>query len=83
VVYDLKPGQHSNIIRGPNRRFWIVKLVGRRENSSLTPADVEKEIKEILKAGKVRQLRAKTLQDLRDQARIEYHKLSVEAFDEQ
>lgn len=82
VVYDLKPGQHSNIIPGPNRRFWIVKLVDRRENQALAFTDVRQEIKDILKDEKVRQLREKTLQDLRNQARIEYYKLSVDDFKE-
>ena len=82
VVYDLKPGEHSSIIRGPNRRFWIVNLVERRENSNLSFADVEKHIKNLLKDAKVEQLRAKTLQELRDKARIEYFKWSVSEFDE-
>lgn len=82
VVYDLKPGEHSGIIRGPNRRFWIVNLVERRENSNLGFADVEKQIKNLLKDAKVEQLRAKTLRDLRDKARIESFKWSVSEFEE-
>jgi len=82
VVYDLKPGEYSGIIRGSNRRFWIVNLVERRENSDLTLADAQKDIKDILKDAKVQELRARTLQDLRDKAHIEYYKLSVSAFEE-
>jgi hypothetical protein len=35
-VYELKAGETSGIIRGPNERFWIVKVVEVRQNASVT-----------------------------------------------
>lgn len=40
VVYGLAAGGTSGVIRGPNRRFWIIQLVARRENPELTFEEV-------------------------------------------
>jgi hypothetical protein len=78
-LYDLKIGEHSGIIRGPNRRFLIFRVVDRRENPDRTFADFEQAIKMILQVEKTRHLRQKALQDLRDRARIEHNAQSLKA----
>jgi parvulin-like peptidyl-prolyl isomerase len=74
VVHGLKPGETSNVIRGPNSRFWIIKLIDRRENPDLTFEQIKPTITGILSDEKARQLREETLRDLRGNARIVYSK---------
>lgn len=74
VVYDLQIGESSDIIRGPNNRFWIVKLIDKRENPDITFEQIQSTITDLLKNEKARRLREDTLQDLRSNARIVYSK---------
>ena len=73
-VYNMKIGEISDIIRGPNKRFWIIKLIDKRENKDLTFEQVKPTIIDILKAEKTQQIRDKTIQELRESARIVYVK---------
>lgn len=74
VVYDLKKGETSDIIRGPNQRFWIIQLIDKREKPDLTYEDVKPAIMAILRDEKIQQLRDRTQRELRDKARIVYSK---------
>ena len=74
VIYDLKQGEVSGVIRGPNSRFWIIKLIDKRENANLTFQYVKPTIVEILKSAKTKTLRGKTDRDLRAKADIVYLK---------
>ena len=82
VVYDLKKGEASGLIRGPNNRFWIVRLVDRRENPDITFESMKPTIMEVLKNARLEKLRAKTGRDLRAQASIVYSKGPVGASQE-
>jgi hypothetical protein len=79
-LYALQVGAHSGILRGPNSRFFIFKVVDRRENPDRTFADVEPAIKMILQIKKTHHLHQKALQELRDGAHIELNAQSLKAF---
>lgn len=72
VVYDLKKGEVSGVIRGPNNRFWIIKLIDKRENPDITFESIKPAIMEVLKNAKIEELREKTDRDLRAKASIVY-----------
>jgi len=74
VVYDMQVGQTSDIIRGPNNRFWIIKLIDKRENNELTFEQLKPMIINVLKNERARQFREEIGQNLRDKARIVYVK---------
>lgn len=79
VVYDLKKGEVSGVIRGPNNRFWIIKLIDRRENPDITFDSIKATIMEVLKNAKIQELREQTDRDLRAKASIVYLEGSAEA----
>lgn len=72
VVDNLQIGDTSDIIRGPKNRFWIIKLIDRRENPEITFEQAKPKITDILKNEKFQRLREETIQELRNQARIVY-----------
>lgn len=72
VVERLAPGQTSAVIRGPNRRFWLVKLVDRRENPAVTFESVRSLVTDKLRAAQSTRLRDAADQALRARARIVY-----------
>ena len=82
VVYDLKKGEVSGVIRGPNNRFWIIKLIDKRENPDITFESIKPTIMEVLKNAKIEELRKQIDRDLRAKASILYLKDPVEAPDE-
>jgi parvulin-like peptidyl-prolyl isomerase len=82
VVYGLKKGEVSGVIRGPNNRFWIIKLVDQRENPDITFESIKPTIMAVLKSAKIEKLREKTDRDLRAKASIVYLKGPVEAVEE-
>ncbi|MFO0630044.1 MAG: peptidyl-prolyl cis-trans isomerase [Polyangiales bacterium] len=68
----LQPGQTSAVIRGPNRRFWILKLLARRQAEGVTFASVRplivQRLTEERRLGARDRLRAELLRG----ARVEY-----------
>ncbi len=82
VVYDLKKGEVSGVILGPNNRFWIIKLIDKRENPDITFESAKPTIMEVLKNLKIEELREKTMRDLRAKASIVYLNGPVEASEE-
>ncbi len=71
TVYDMKPGEMSGILRGPNERFWLVKLLDVKEDEGLTFASVKDAILTDMKAGKVQKSREMLERELRAGAKIE------------
>lgn len=69
-VDALQPGQLSEVIRGPNRRFWIVKLLERRENTSLTFEATRDTIMQVLRDERAIASRARLRETLRRAARV-------------
>ena len=74
AINTMQIGETSELIRGPNKRVWIIKLIDKRENKNLTFEQVKPKIIDVLKNEKARLLREKTVQNLRDNARIVYVK---------
>ncbi len=70
VVYGLKKGEVSGVIRGPNNRFWIIKLIDKRENPDITFESIKPTIMDVLKNAQIQKLRKKIDRDLRAKASI-------------
>lgn len=71
TVYELKPGEMSGILRGPNERFWLIKLVDVREDDALTFDSVKDAILSDMRAGKVQKSRDVLEEELRAGAKVE------------
>ena len=74
VVHDLKNGEVSGVIRGPNHRFWIIKLIDTREDPHMTFESVKPILIGHLKNSKIEGLHEATYRDLRASANIVYAK---------
>ncbi|MCW8853305.1 MAG: peptidyl-prolyl cis-trans isomerase [Gammaproteobacteria bacterium] len=74
AINKMQIGDTSELIRGPNKRVWIIKLIDKRENKDLSFEQLKPKIIDVLKNEKARLLREKTIQNLRDNARIVYAK---------
>lgn len=73
-VYDLKQGEVSEVIRGPNHRFWIIKLIEKRKNPRITFDSVKPIIVAHLKNLRIKGLHESTNQELRANSNIVYAK---------
>jgi len=74
VVYGLSAGEASGVIRGPNNRFWIIKLVDKRDNPAITYEAVKPRIMKMLTNEKVQRLSDQSNRVLREKAQIVYTK---------
>ncbi len=68
----LRVDEVSEVIRGPNRRFWILKLLERRENTELTFASTRATIAQVLRDERAATERTRLHDELRRGARIVY-----------
>lgn len=71
ILPRLKPGETSDLIRGPNRRFWLVQLVDVRVNEALQLSDVRVTLEEELATAKREKLRGQIEETLNKTATIE------------
>lgn len=74
VVYKLQPGQVSDIIEGAGDRYWIVKLVDKREDPATTFDATKARIVAVLERTRVAERRAEVVKKLRQEAKIDYRK---------
>jgi parvulin-like peptidyl-prolyl isomerase len=70
AAFAMKPGEVSGILAGPNDRFWIVKLVERREDSAATFETLRMPITDFLRQTKIEARRAQVEKELHDRAQI-------------
>ena len=70
----LKPGQVSDIIKGPGERFWLIKLVDRTVDSNITFATEKERIVEILRKQKTDELSETMLSQMRTKSKIVFSK---------
>jgi parvulin-like peptidyl-prolyl isomerase len=70
----LKPGQVSDIIKGPNERFWLIKLVDRTVDPNITFATEKERIVEILRKQKTDELSETMLEQMRAKSNIVFPK---------
>ena len=68
----MQPGQVSEVIRGPNRRFWIIKLLHRRQSDDITFETARPIIEQVLSEERRATARDRLRDELRRGARIEY-----------
>lgn len=71
-VYELEAGQTSGIIRGPNQRYWIVKVVEKRTNPDTTFESVREAVVADMGKNGQEAARAAVEAELRKSATIEY-----------
>lgn len=71
TVYDLKPGEMSGVLRGPNERFWLVKLVDTREDADVTFESARAAIESDMAVNRVQRTRDDLQKELLKGARIE------------
>jgi len=67
---NLAVGEISGIIKESNKRYWIIKLVDKRDFTEYNFETAKPKIKAILKQDKVKELRETTISSLRENARI-------------
>ena len=70
VIDRLEVGQVSDIIKGPNDRFWVLKLVNKTVDPKITFATEKERIVEVLYKQKMDELYEKTLTEMRTKAKI-------------
>jgi peptidyl-prolyl cis-trans isomerase C len=68
----LQEGQTSGVIRGPASRFWILKVVGRREDSEGTFDGYRSTVLAALRRERLLTRRQQVLDGLRAKARVEF-----------
>ncbi|MFO0589197.1 MAG: peptidyl-prolyl cis-trans isomerase [Polyangiaceae bacterium] len=71
TLTDLKPGEMSGILRGPNERYWLIKLVESKEDPNVTFESAKEGILLDMKAARQQRLRDGYEKELRDAAKIE------------
>jgi len=72
ALEKLKPGEVSDILRGPKGRQWIIKLVAKERDESITFDQVKPVIVEMLRGEQRRTLRTAAEKARRDHAKIVY-----------
>lgn len=75
----LQIGQTTDVIRGPNHRFWILKLLERHENPALTFEATKDTIMQVLREERATAARARLRETLRRAARVTITPRPVEA----
>jgi peptidyl-prolyl cis-trans isomerase C len=74
VIDRLEPGQTSDIIRGPNERFWVIKLVDKKVDPKITFATEKEKIGELLRKQKTDELSETMLGQMRAKSKIVFPK---------
>jgi EpsD family peptidyl-prolyl cis-trans isomerase len=74
IVDRLEPGQVTDIIKGENGRFWVIKLAGKRVDPQITFATEKEKLAEILGQQKADALYKTLLDEINEKAKIVYTK---------
>jgi hypothetical protein len=74
VIDRLEVEQVSDIIKGPNDRFWVIKLVNKTVDPKITFATEKERIIEILRQQKTDELYENMLNEMRAKAKIFFQK---------
>lgn len=70
VIDRLEPGQASGIIKGPNERFWVIRLVDKTVDPKITFATEKEKIVEVVQKQKTDELYDTMLSQMRTKSRI-------------
>ncbi|MEZ4293359.1 MAG: peptidyl-prolyl cis-trans isomerase [Polyangiaceae bacterium] len=71
TVYELKPGEKSGILRGPNERFWLIQLVETKRDEGLTFESVKEQVIADMRASGAIASREAVEKELRGKAKVE------------
>jgi parvulin-like peptidyl-prolyl isomerase len=74
IVDRLEPGQVTDIIKGMNDRYWVIKLVNKTVDPKITFATEKERLVEILRQQKVDALYNSMLAEMKEKAKIVYPK---------
>jgi peptidyl-prolyl cis-trans isomerase C len=74
VIDRLEPGQTSEIIKGPNERFWVIKLVDKKVDPNITFATEKEKIGAFLRKQKTDELSETMLSQMRSKSKIIFPK---------
>jgi EpsD family peptidyl-prolyl cis-trans isomerase len=72
IVDRLEPGQMTDIIKGENERFWVIKLVNKTVDPQVTSATEKERIVAILRQQKADALYNSLLAEMKEKAKIVY-----------
>jgi hypothetical protein len=72
IVDRLEPGQVSDVIQGPNDRFWVVKLAGKTVDPGISFETEKDRIVEQLRERKAGELYERTLAEMKQKAKVVY-----------
>lgn len=75
-IYDMKPGETSGIVRGPNDRFWLLKLVDVKEDADVTFESTRAAILAEMQVNKAQRARDEVEKELSAAAHVEIVKPS-------
>ena len=70
----LEPGQVSDIIKGPNERFWVIKLVEKSVDPKITFATEKERIVDVLQKQKADELSETMLTQMKTKSKIDFPK---------
>ncbi len=74
IVDRLEPGGTTDIIKGPNERFWVIKLVEKMDDPKITFTTEKEKILEVLRMQKIEELQQKMLSQMMTKAKIVFPK---------
>jgi hypothetical protein len=74
IVDRLEPGQVTDIIKGENDRFWVIKLANKRVDPQITFTTEKERLVEILRQQKADALYNSMLAEMKEKAKIVYPK---------
>ena len=74
IIDRLEPGQVSDIIIGPNERFWVIKLVDNMIDPKITFATEKGKIVDVLRQRKADELNEAMLSQMRTKSKIIFPK---------
>ena len=74
VVDLLEPGQVTDIIKGENDRYWVIKLANKRVDPQITFTTEKERLVEILRQQKADALYNSMLAEMKEKAKIVYQK---------
>lgn len=72
VVFKLEPGKNSEILKGPNNRYWVLQLIERRTNPAVDFETVKGELMNELKVQRIEALKAKVDAELAAAAKVTF-----------
>ena len=70
----LEPGQVSDVIKGPNDRFWVIKLVEKSVDPKITFATEKERIVDVLQKQKADELSETMLTQMKTKSKIDFPK---------